>query len=240
MFVICGISLDDSSAIALMRARDLARTLRAGLLVAHIRDSRADDRNAVRERVCAWAQAATGLVVPAESVIVSYGEVASSLARASWRYETALVVVGMGSRTLDIIDRTSHPVLVAAAPTGGCVVVVGSDCSTERLPVVRSAASLAFRLGAPLIAVHSCQEPRPRFPWRLAPVVAAHRRFRLEQIRGVTEAIITDEEPSEAILRCATSRGAEMIAVGKSSRTTRIPRAILERARCSVLVVPSD
>ncbi len=130
------------------------------------------------------------------------------------------------------------PLLVARRAALSPTIVAATDLRSPFAPVVRVAAALAARLGAPLVLVHSA-------PLSAPDEEAAARTALLDiaaaRAGDATAVVLHAERAADAVLSEARRRGADTIAVGShaaGSPERCTADEILDRARRSVLIMP--
>ena len=164
-----------------------------------------------------------------------------------------------GRQVARIARRTGVPVLVARESSTDDVIVAASDLSDRRMPVLERAANLGERLSEPVILIHnlspfsSIADGETR--WTLAQS-ADERARRLQCLQHaarrmaapVVATLLCDEaNPTDAIVRTARTRNADLVVVG-THRRRWLPRLfhrsvaiqVVNRLRRSVLVTPLD
>lgn len=153
---------------------------------------------------------------------------------------------GEDGRTRErLLRRCAIPVLVvgsAAAPPSGRIVVALNEGSGEEM--LRTAASIARRRGAELVAVHVAQateaaaaEPDDRLRARLTAVLG-------DQAAAV-QLVIRTGDPAEELLAHIDQAPADLLVIGANARRSddletlgRTTRALARLARVPVLIVP--
>lgn len=183
--VVCGVDFSDESRLALARATDLARLIKAPLHVvtavepllreaAHLRGQSADFLSHVEQELRGFD---AGVAPAAQTTYeVATGVAAEALLAAAAAREADAIVVGtrghgraarlfLGSTTLRLLRGADRPVLAvpmpagaapAAWPSGGAMrLVCGVDFSDASLVATAAARTLAVRLGARLTFVHA-------------------------------------------------------------------------------------
>jgi len=172
-----------------------------------------------------------------------------------------------GALVTRIAAAARVPVLVARRAAAGEGVVVATDLSDPRCPLLHRGVELAERLGAPVTFVHNVPPPEPEIPVGLGlalpladPVAAptprsallARRLGRLRaeaaRIHPAAESVVVSRPvTTTAILDVSREREADVVVVGTRGRSwlsrlaaPSVARRVVERAARSVLVVPVD
>jgi nucleotide-binding universal stress UspA family protein len=249
---------------ALLRARELAEMFEGELLVLRVLFGPAGAEEVaglarfadVIRRTRAFCDAALGRGLGPRHVLVRAGDFEPTVTRAAMERHADLVVIPpaeghSGERVTAIATKAGVPVLVAREPMSPDVVVAATDLLDERYPVLSRAAYIAARSGARVVAVHNV--PRSALAegdapsrQRLASEEVERRRRRLEVLAGGLEApmdpvVVSQPSTTEAILRVARERDANLVVVGaRSSQEAgqRTAAEIVEGSRRSILVMP--
>lgn len=215
---------------------------------------------AVRSRLGAVIGAASD-TMPIE---IESGTAHAGILAVAERHGAGLIVVGAGGTALRVARLADVPVLVARpSPTGGGV-LGATDFSDPSLPAVNTAAAEASRRGVRFRLVH-CLDidetaymgaaglPGAMTPWPIPPDVVEHleaaARERLtaalEKTSVGAEALVLRNSPAQGILDAAQAVATSLIVVGTRGRTGlarlalgSVAEAVINRAPCSVLVVP--
>lgn len=164
-----------------------------------------------------------------------------------------------GRQVAKIARRSGIPVLVAREGATDEVIVAASDLSDRRMPVLERAATLGERLSEPVILIHNLS-PFSRVAdgvtrWTLAQS-ADERARRLQCLQHASQrmaapvlaTLLCDEaNPTDAIVRTARTRNADLIVVGTHRRGwlrrlfhRSVAIQVVNRVRRSVLVTPFD
>jgi nucleotide-binding universal stress UspA family protein len=193
---------------------------------------------------------------------VAMGEFAEAVARRAEELRAMLVVIaskrpGIGVQLTRIARRVGAPVLLARDP-GAAAIVAATDLRDPVYPVLQSAAELARRFPARLIAVHNIapMEFGLQLGWPLASFVdPAQVQSSERRLRAATQRLevpshgVVAREPStvDAILDQVCDRRADLVIVGTHARSTleglvhtSVAAKVVERCRKSVLVLPLD
>jgi nucleotide-binding universal stress UspA family protein len=174
------------------------------------------------------------------------------------------IVVGPGATAHRVARAADVPVLVARTSPEAGGVLGATDFSDPSLPALRMAASEAARRGVPLRVVHCVDLEAAAYaagagmdsaiaPWPLAAEVidnlesAARDRLSkaLSALDVVSEGLVLRQSPVSGIVGAAAAQPTALVVVGTRGRTglTRLAlgssaEAVIDRAPCSVLVVP--
>lgn len=216
--------------------------------------------SAVRTRLAA--------VIDAESqsvpVEIETGTAHAGILRVADRLGAGLIVVGPGETALRVARSASVPVLVARPSPTGVAVLGATDFSDPSLPAVHMAAAEARRRGERFRLVHCLDMDVAAYvggaglpdviaswplPQALMDQLEADARERLAaallKMNVVAEALVLRSSPAAGILDAAQSVPTALIVVGTRGRTGlarlalgSVAEAVINRARCSVLVVP--
>ncbi|MDP2275607.1 MAG: universal stress protein [Archangium sp.] len=163
-----------------------------------------------------------------------------------------------GATATDLAQAAGVPVLVARPPMAEDVIIAASDLSDRQYPVLRQATELGAALEAPVVAMHNVVPvgvyATPELSWPLTldvtESVAQAKHTELEQaalkLRGHAQAVVTTGVScSEAILREARARDADLVVVGTREQSLlewlfdgSVAARVVEASRRSVLVVP--
>jgi nucleotide-binding universal stress UspA family protein len=178
--VLTAVVLDEASAIALLRADEMARALDAELFVvgvvpvrswveALLDPSTADSENAfatpIEEGIHSWSEAILGRTVRRDHVLIRKGGVVACILDMADELDAKLLVLGSSpvenhhrfrERTADdVIRRARRPVLIARSPTISSEVVAATDLSDPAYPALRHAADLGARFHASVTFLHN-------------------------------------------------------------------------------------
>lgn len=211
-----------------------------------------------------WLAEVLGDERAADALRTRTGEFVEQVAEHARELGASLIVIPPDASSGEAVTALAHaaqvPVLVAREPTLGDAIVAATDLEDCSYPVLVTAIQLSRRLGAPLVALHNL---RPisvlnavdlvlSSPTRSVRTFADLQQGRLEQavriLPGHAVPRLADEaDPVEAILREADRADVDLIAVGTRPHRwlgrlwrRRVPVRVIDRARCSVLVVPIE
>lgn len=269
--LVIGVGLDGPSAVALRRGLALAEALSLDPWIVHVlepetarRDGGGQTRDAVdaqrarlaRRAVQEWSLFEVGVALPRSSIHVRVGDPADELTRFARLRRVDLLLVGgrtdaaaatPGELTRTLVSRATCPVLVCG-PARNDALVVATDLMDPAVPVVRTAARLATRLGRPLSIVHNVSGVTLRgttfpLPGALAEAVVAERLDQLDRlVRDVaprSDARLTRAPTAgDAVLRVAREQDVDLVVIGVRSSMGLTTESILTEARRSVLTVP--
>lgn len=207
------------------------------------------------------------------SVDVDYGSVYAAIVRRAEEVSAALVVIGniggtdlervrLGSVAAKVVRCAHCSVLVARPPSGGSLVLAGTDLSDPALPAVQAAAREAQARGSKLIVFHDIEVfstvasglgvlgPVPIGPDEQS--VQRVRQAAIRVVQGQLDRLGVDAEirvaveghPAAAIVRAADDLGVGLVVVATLGRTGlmrlapgSIAEAVVRGAHCSVLAV---
>lgn len=164
---------------------------------------------------------------------------------------------GLGDKATALASASRLPVLVAREAMSEESIVAATDLEDVAYPVLHAATELGRRLDAPVIALHNC-EPVCAFSatdsaspsaTESGKALAELKRRRLERVvqnlpGHATPVLANQADPVNGILQEAHARGVDLIVVGTQRRSrierSSVPVRVIDRARCSVLVLPLD
>lgn len=191
-----------------------------------------------------WVEGVLGEGMPAVQFRVREGDFVAEVASHAAEIKASLIITppqpgefGTVASTLALAGNV--PVLVAREAAHHGAVVAATDLEDLDYPVVRQAAQLAERLGASLVAVHNI---KPN-----GAVCGVDLIWPIEVVPGASaEAIVrTDTRASDAILREAQKRDADVVVVGTRPHSWLERRLaetvavnVVNEAMRSVLVIP--
>lgn len=206
-----------------------------------------------------WAAVLAGVLIPTAQICAVRGDPLNVLLREAARPDVIMVVVGQpeepGAGTSASLPRSllricPRPMLVVGARGPKPVIVAATDCSDERLPVLREASSLVPALGRKIVAVHNLDADasrlaahmgRPLTP-QIASMLCTQVQAWLEESKDARDVLITSHADSaEGILNVAQSQQADLLAVGVKrdmAAANRTAEALLDECRVSMLFVP--
>lgn len=210
----------------------------------------------------AWLAEALGEEGEPEALCSRWGDFTEQVAAHAGTIDASMIVVpplrSGGEGVTALVHAARVPVLVARDRTLGDAIVAATDLEDCSYPVLRVATHLSRRLAVPLIALHNLSpisvlsametvlsEPRRRVR-TLLEIERDRLHHAVRELPGSATPVMAEEvDPVEAILREARGGGVDLVAVGarrenwwarwiRRSVTVRV----VERAPCSVLVVP--
>jgi nucleotide-binding universal stress UspA family protein len=211
----------------------------------------------------AWLVESLGAEGEADALFTRWGDFAEQVAAHARAIDASMIVVptqhGTGEVTTTLAHAAGVPVLVARDRAAGDTIVAATDLEDCSYPVLRAATQLSRRLGVPLIALHNLSpisvlnamdlvlsEPRRRPVRTLIDLQRNRLHCAVRELPGSATPIVAEEvDPVEAILREARGGGVDLVAVGARKETwwgrwlrRSVTVRVVERAPCSVLVVP--
>ena len=210
----------------------------------------------------AWFADALGAEGEADALHSHWGDFTEQVSAYARTIDASLIVVppprGSGEEVAALAHAARVPVLVARDRAAGDAIVAATDLEDCSYPVLRAATHFSRRLAVPLIALHNLSPIRvlsaidlvlsePRSPVRTLIELERHRLYQAVRAlpSSVTPLLAEEVDPVEAILREARGGGVDLVAVGARremwwARWLRrsVPVRVVERAPCSVLVVP--
>lgn len=177
---------------------------------------------------------------------------------------TALIVIPpcnrpLGSTVTALAKAAGIPVLLARAVTGGRTVIAATDLEDEEAPAPYEFSELALRLATLGLAIHNldCGDVPSNDTGYPASMVLdggfrefgqSHRETTTRESPTDAPADVQDDEGSvETILQTAHNHDADLIVVetrdhdgGDNLADSSVAEQVVDRARHSVLVLPSD
>jgi nucleotide-binding universal stress UspA family protein len=212
----------------------------------------------------AWCDEALPQRLPGLHLAVRTGELVSETVRRAHELQADLIVVppmtGRSGSIVAALARTSGvPVLVARPTDARRSLLAAADLEDETYPVLRRAAELAGEMAAEVLLLHDLHEAPAResspAPSKAAAALSDPAEVQRQRLlraahrwlpRG--KVVVTREnDAAHAIVKQATSSGVDTIIVGARPRpwlarrmAQTIAAQVVERAACSVLVVPID
>jgi nucleotide-binding universal stress UspA family protein len=219
-----------------------------------------------RKAVAALRAQLGGVAGAAESTTVEIetGTAHAGIVSLAERVAAGLIVVGPGATAQRVARSWTGPVLIARpSPTGGGV-LGATDFSDPSLPALHMAATEAARRGSRLRIVHCLDLDEAAYvagtglagvmaPWPLPAAIMdnleASAREKLSdaltQLNVVSEGVVVRRPPAAGIIDAAETVATALIVVGSRGRTGlsrlamgSVAEAVVDRAPCSVLVVP--
>jgi nucleotide-binding universal stress UspA family protein len=202
------------------------------------------------------------------SVMVEDGAPAETVIRQADAVGADLIVVGagghrqrlFGSVSETVVKRAHVSVLVARSDRETGRILLATDFSDPAEPAAQLAADEAVRRCAGITVLHSIEMVAPDIamgePAAIPPIAlgaypiaemreAAHKRLAATLVHmGVAgEIAVTEGPPSDAIVRLAAERGADLVVIGTSGRRGidrfllgSVAVKVVRDAPCSVLV----
>lgn len=277
--IVVGVGFGPPSRRALRRAHALQSSLGCQLRIVHAvpHNATADqltpslgvlqltDASDWEERmqitVQTWAAVLAGVMIPTSQICAVRGEPLNILLREAAQPDVIMVVVGQReepgaepSATLPrlLLRLCPRPMLVVGTRGLKPVIVAATDCSDERLPVLREATSLVPAFGQKIVAVHNLDAEasqlaahtgRPMTP-QIASMLCTQVQEWLEEAKDDREVLITAHaESAEGVLAAAKTQQANLLVVGVKRElvaSNRTAEVLLDEARISVLFVPVD
>jgi nucleotide-binding universal stress UspA family protein len=231
-----------------------------------LKEARAGDRTPCVERETrAWLRDSLGDEEVIEHVAVAHGGFVEQAAAYSASIASQLIIVPprkarLSEMVTSLAAEAKTPVLIAHERPGKPAIVAATDLESNGYPVLREAAELGQRFHAHVVALHNV-EPVPSSVVGTAwagnlsqpPVVRATRSQELARAVGrfcvAAETVVLDDFSSaRAILAEAAAREAGVVVVGTRRHAgwlgklgrRRVAAQVIERASCSVLVLPLD
>lgn len=262
------VCLDDprSCTSAIARGSELARQLGAGLHVLASLDANDDRRTRRRRRRTLNDILHEASVVltkhPRLTGETRVGSVAATAINAGTELCPSLVVLGdqpgAGRAAVAIADALAVPVLVARPRSRSARVVVATDLRRASRPMIAAGRRYVSARSSALTVLHVVSAPARAEVSRFLPLheVALRAldhagRDRLEQLRALGQedpdlAIVigASGDPGAAIVAYATDTDTDVLAIGYAQRASLGGRPhhttaeVVDKARCSVLVVP--
>ncbi|CAN5809912.1 hypothetical protein BH09MYX1_BH09MYX1_06700 [soil metagenome] len=254
--VLVGVSMNETSKIALRRADALARIMGARIVVAHIlerlpasrfRHAAADPgaRHALASRrIGEWCRNVLGTTRRGPEIIVRDGRVSSGILSIASEQRAVLVVIGARAQQFvapRLLRESGSPILVARPPRPCGGIVAATDLADDTYPVLRRAAMFGERLGVPVTFVTNVGDSAaPRFDERRALLRAIAQSVG----DGIDSKIVQTRRSVDAILDAARTDDVDLVFVG-ARRALSAPEpgtadAVVGEARRSVLVVPLE
>jgi nucleotide-binding universal stress UspA family protein len=219
------------------------------------------------DRTWRWCNRVLPFPIASSNVMVRKGEFGATAANVAKAVGARLVVVPdseirRGGDVVAIVDSTVVPVLVSRNARAGDGIVVATDLSDERFPVLRQGVEIAAALDADVAFVHnvrpSSSRPYMTFlpAWvskdRVRERLAIHMERRLKRLAGelgdgIDSDVVSEADTADAIVDAAWRRQADVVVVGSRPRSKfvdlfneRVACAVVERTARSVMVVPFD
>jgi nucleotide-binding universal stress UspA family protein len=209
----------------------------------------------------AWLAEALGTEGEAAALCTRQGDFTEQVAAHARSIEASMIVIPAPGAAGEAMTALAHaagvPVFVARDRAAGDAIVAATDLEDCSYPVLRAATELGRRLGVPLIALHNLSPisvsdavdlvlSEPSWPVRTLTELGRSRLERaVRDLPSATTPLLSEEvDPVEAILREARGGGVDLVAVGARSETSArwlrhsVTVRVVERAPCSVLVVP--
>jgi nucleotide-binding universal stress UspA family protein len=199
-----------------------------------------------------------------EHVAVARGELVEQVAVYAASVDAKWIIVPPGEAPLgkaitSLATASGMPVFVARESSGAAEIVAGTDLESQEYPVLAKAAEVGRQLRAPFVAVHNVPPqpltgpelvwtthlPRPQevLDARNLLLTQAVERFS-SQMKGVVREELNS---SDAILREAQARDADLVVVGTRRRSwfdglghVSVATQVVDRSAHSVLVLPLD
>jgi len=211
-----------------------------------------------------WLQGVLGSEQAAERRCTRTGSFVTQGAALAAEVDARLIMMapldkGLGRAATALASAARLPVLVAREAMSEEVIVAATDLEDDAYPVLQVATQLALRLGAPIFALHNLNPVSVFCAVDLAlssttgfgQALTDLKRRRLErvlrQLPGHATPVVADEaDPVDAILGEAHGRNADVIVVGVRRRSidpikpSCVPVRVIDRSRCSLLIVPLD
>jgi nucleotide-binding universal stress UspA family protein len=218
------------------------------------------DRGA--DRVRAWLAAQLGPGGEPAALCTYHGDFTEQVAAHVDAIDASMVIIPSLRVSGEEVSALAHaarvPVLVVRDRAAGDTIVAATDLEDASYPVLRAATHLSRKLGVPLIALHNLSPIRVLNAMDMVlsePYGPAHTLLELERMllrravrdlsSSATPLVAEEVDPVEAILREARGGGVDLVAVGARPETwwgrwlrRSVTVQIVERAPCSVLVVP--
>ena len=200
-----------------------------------------------------------------EHLSIVHGDFVEQVAAYAATIDSSLIIVPprrgrLTGMVTSLAGAALTPVLVTHERPGKPAIIAATDLRSTGYPVLREAAEFGQRLDARLVAVHNI-EPVPvstiETGWtiNLSQPFAVHEArseqllLAAQQLPIGTQTVVFDELSSAgAILAEAEAREADCVVVGTRPpqswldefSSSRVANQIIERAACSVLVLPLD
>jgi nucleotide-binding universal stress UspA family protein len=215
---------------------------------------------AVRARL----DAVIGIESSSIRIEIETGTAHAGILNVAERIGAGVIVVGPGGTAVRVARSATVPVFVARPSPSGGGVLGATDFSDPALPAVKMAAAEARRRGVRFRVVHCLDIDEAAYvagaglpgmvaAWPVPQAVmdqveaAARERMAaaLAETNVVAEALVLRSAPATGILDAAQSAATALIVVGTRGRTGlarlalgSVAESVINRATCSVLVVP--
>ena len=254
------VSLDDSRAgyVALERVATLAHGTDVHVL-GRIAPRSGGSTILHRRRLRDLLQEAKGLLPDHCSVTseIRRGDLVKAAIAAGTELRPHLIVIGVNSATgvggVAIADALSAPVLMARMSTKRNGIVVASDVKSETMPVLGAARGILGARGEPITLFHAACGDNGRCMLLSSIGDRGFDRFACARLLALRQLAFDDDvsivvgeagDRVDGITHLADNTQADVVAVGYRQRPTfgrpphRTARDVIDRCRCSVLVVP--
>jgi nucleotide-binding universal stress UspA family protein len=225
------------------------------------------DPDDLADRTWRWCTRVLPFPIPFSSIMIRKGELGATAMNVAKTTRARLVVVpeseiSGGEEVVAIVDTTSVPVLVSRDAHPGDAIVVATDLSDDRLPVLKQGIEIGAVLGANIAFMHNV---KPVFSTRYATFFSEHVSANrvLDAVFGRTEerlkglaselgdgidtVVVSEPDTADAIVDAAWRCQADIVVVGSRPRTRlaglfrkRVAPEVVERTARSVLVVPFE